>query len=229
VKSLHKNLKIVIVFFLIFSVLFPVKQFVHADAITDSRKNISPDKTWTITFNSNVDYNFVNSNYISVQTLSGKAVDASVSVEPTNQKKVDVSPKGSNYLLGQTYILTIKQGFSDEKGHALKQDKVMQFTIKSTLVDKADFNVKVNNNYNLGIVIVSLNSISDSSNITTFKVEGQDDPNEFVNINGGEAYITSNKLQNLNVYFYDASGKQVGNSLIDVQQATSSQVVDIKN
>lgn len=226
-KSLHKNLKIVIVFFLIFSVFFPVKQFVHADAITDSRKNITPDKTWTITFNSNVDYNFVNSNYISVQTLSGKAVDVSVSVEPTNQKKVDVSPKGSNYLLGQTYILTIKQGFSDENGHALKQDKVMQFTIKSTLVDKADFNIKVNNS--LGIVIVSLNSISDSSNITNYRVEGQDEKDGPVDINGGEAYITSNKLQNLNVYFYDASGKQVGNSLIDVQQATSSQVVDIKN
>lgn len=226
-KSLHKNLKIVIVFFLIFSAFFPVKQFVHADAITDSRKNITPDKTWTITFNSNVDYNFVNSNYISVQTLSGKAVDVSVSVEPTNQKKVDVSPKGSNYLLGQTYILTIKQGFSDENGHALKQDKVMQFTIKSTLVDKADFNIKVNNS--LGIVIVSLNSISDSSNITNYRVEGQDEKDGPVDINGGEAYITSNKLQNLNVYFYDASGKQVGNSLIDVQQATSSQVVDIKN
>lgn len=226
-KSLHKNLKIVIVFFLIFSAFFPVKQFVHADAITDSRKNITPDKTWTITFNSNVDYNFVNSNYISVQTLSGKAVDVSVSVEPTNQRKVDVSPKGANYLLGQTYILTIKQGFSDENGHALKQDKVMQFTIKSTLVDKADFNIKVNNS--LGIVIVSLNSISDSSNITNYRVEGQDEKDGPVDINGGEAYITSNKLQNLNVYFYDASGKQVGNSLIDVQQATSSQVVDIKN
>lgn len=226
-KKFYGNLKVFIGLFIILSMFFSMKQFVHAASITDARKNISPEKTWTITFSSKVDSDFVNENYISVKTSNGKAIDVNLKVEPTNPKKVDVSLKNGTYSLGQTYVLTVKQGFSDESGHALKQDRIMQFTIKNQLVDTADFKVEVNNN--MGIVIVSLNSISDSSNITKYKVEGQDEKDDAVDVNGGEAYIVSNKLQNLNVYFYDASGKLVGNSLINVQQACSSQVVDIEN
>lgn len=226
-KKFCGNLKVVIGLCIILSIVFSMKQFVYAASITDSRTNISPDKIWTISFNSNVDSDFVNENYISMETSNGKAVDVKLNVEPTNPKKVDVSLKSGTYSLGQTYVLTVKQGFSDENGHVLKQDRVMQFTIKNQLVDTADFKVQVYNN--MGIVIVSLNSISDSSNIIKYKVEGQDDKDDAVDVNNGEAYIMSNKLQNLNVYFYDASGKLVGNSLINVQQACSSQVVTIGN
>lgn len=224
-KKWCESLKVVLCLFLVLSMICIMKQPIYAASVQDTRNNISIDKTWTVTFNSNVNYDFVNEKYIYVKTAGGKAVDVDVNVEPTNPKKIDVTPSSGKYLLGQTYILTIKQGFSDESGRALKQDRVMQFTTKSTLVDTADFKVQVFPNF--GIVIVSLNSVNASSDIKTYRVEGQED-NTPVDVNGGEAYIISNKLQNLNVYFYDASGKQVGSSFINVQQASDSQVVNIE-
>lgn len=226
VKKWHGNLKVVLCLFMVLSIICFAKQPIYADRIQDIRKNTPIDKTWVITFNSNVNYDFVNEQYICIKTAGGRTIDAKFKVDPTNPKKINVTPQSGKYLLGETYTLTIKQGFSDENGRKLKQDRVMQFTTKSTLVDTADFKVQVNNSYGMGAVIVSINSISDSLDISKYKVEGQDDDN-FVDVNSGKAYIMLNKLQNLNVYFYDAKGKQVGSSIINVQQASNSQIVKI--
>lgn len=211
------------VFLCLFIILFS-KQLVHADVIEDSRNGVVPDKVWSVSFSNTVNYDYANSSYIYVSDSAGNLVDVDVSVNPLNQKQVIIKPKSGKYELGGTYNLTISKEFCDEKGKKLGQDYRMQFSIKKQLVDTADFNVQVNKAF--GMTVIYLNSIT-SSDIKKYRVEGQDDPAAIENI-GEKAYILGN-YQNVNVYFYDDSGKQIGSSLLSIQKACDSQVVEIKN
>lgn len=211
------------VFLCLFIILFS-KQLVHADVIEDSRNGVVPDKVWSVNFSDKVNYDYVNSNYIYVSDSTGNLVNVDVSVNPLNQKQVNVKPKSGKYELGKTYNLTISKEFCNEKGKKLGQDYRMQFSIKKQLVDTADFKVQVNKAF--GMTVISLNSIT-SSDIKKYRVEGQDPKDDNVNV-GEEAVIFGN-YQNVNVYFYDDSGKQIGSSLLSIQKACDSQVVEIKN
>lgn len=207
----------------LFMMLF-INQPVHADVIENSRSGILPDKVWTITFSNNVNYDYVNTAYICVYDGSGNEVDLDLKVNPSNQKQVIVKPKSGAYTLGKTYTLIISKGFSDEKGNKIGQDYKMQFSIKKQLIDTADFKVQVNKD--MGVAVISINSIT-SPDIRKYKVEGQDDP-EIEEEIGEKAYILGS-YQNVTVYFYDDSGKEIGSCLLNIQKASDSQVLQIMN
>lgn len=223
-KSL-KLVKIVVSALLcMFIIIFP-KNFVHAQSTANTRTGIAPDKEWYVNFTNNVDYNYVNSNYIYAKDSFGNAVALDSVINPTNPKQVIVKPKDGKYVLGKTYVLTISKDFSDEKGHKIGKDYEMQFTIKSQLIDTADFNVK-SLDYGSGIIsTVAINSTT-LSNAKTYKVDGQDDSSNIAI--GEEAYICGN-LDNVNVYFYDGSGNEIGSCLINIKKPCDSQIVQITN
>lgn len=223
-KRSHKLIRISFSIFLCLFMLLSIKQSVYADVIENSRNGILPDKEWKINFNNKVDYDYVNSNYIYVMDSSGNTVDIEVNVNPLNQKQVIVKPKLGKYNLGSTYTLVISKEFCDENGKKIGQDHKMQFAIKKQLVDTVDF--KIQGNKNIGVVVISINSIT-STDIKKYKVEGQDDPAAIENI-GEKAYILGN-YQNVNVYFYDSDGNEIGNSLINIEKACDSQTVQIIN
>lgn len=199
------------------------KSFVHAQSAANTRTGVAPDKEWHVNFTNNVDYNYVNSNYIYAKDSSGKAVALDLQVNPTNPKQVIVKPRDGRYILGKTYTLTISKDFSDEKGSKIGKDYEMQFTIKSQLIDTADFNVK-SLSYSQGIIAtISINSTT-LSNAKTYKVDGQDEEG---NIGIGEEAYVSGNLDNVNVYFYDEGGNEIGSCLINLTKPCDSQVVQI--
>lgn len=198
-------------------------QSAKASTINYVKSNVAPDKVWTISFNQNVDAASLSAGYVYVKDSSGNSIAVSTKVDPTNPKQIIVTPKTS-YDLGKTYILTVSKALENEKGSTLSDDVNLQFTIKRQLVDSADF--KVQTNSAIGVSIISINSVT-SPDIKKFKVEGEDEADGEVNI-GDEAYVIG-KYQNVNVYFYDENGNQVGNSLINIEKSCDSQVVQITN
>lgn len=224
-KKSHKRVRISFSIFLCLFMLLSIKQSVYADVIENSRNGILPDKEWKINFNNKVDYDYVNSNYIYVMDSSGNTVDVDVKVNPLNEKQVIVKPKLGKYKLGSTYTLIISKEFCDEKGNKIGQDHKMQFAIKKQLIDTADF--KIQGNKSMGVMVISINSIT-STDIKKYRVEGQDPKDtDYVDING-EAVIWGT-FKSVNVYFYDSDGKEIGNSLINVEKACDSQTVQIIN
>lgn len=222
-KSLNV-IKIIASIVICLFVVLPGNQSMRVDAATNSRSGILPTKEWKINFSKNVNSDYVNSKYIYAADDYGNPVDITLSVNPSNPKQVSVKPKLGQYVLGKTYILTISKDFCDENGNKIGQDYTMQFSIKKQLIDTADFKVQVNQK--LGIALVTLNSIS-SPDVKAYRVEGQDEKDGNVSLDG-EAVIFGS-LQTVTVHFYDASGNEIGNCLINVQKASDSQVVQIIN
>ncbi|MCD2346278.1 Ig-like domain-containing protein [Clostridium guangxiense] len=223
-KKSRNAIKTIVVMLLCLSIILTTQQLVNADAIANTRSGISPDKEWKVNFSNNVNYDYVNSNYIYVVDNYGNAVDVNLSVNPLNKRQVIVRPKNEKYTLGKTYILTIGKDFCNENGKKMGQDYKMQFSIKKQLVDTADFKVQVNRDAFGGVAVVTINSTS-LTNANTYRVEGQEGDNTSLN---DEAVIFGN-VQNVTVHFYDDSGKEIGNCLINIQKASNSQVVQISN
>lgn len=223
-KKSYSAVKISFSIFLSLVILLFSRQPVYADIIANSRSGVLPDKTWTITFSNKVNYDYVNSRYITVFDELGNTVDMNLRVNPLNEKQVIVKPKSGKYDLGEMYTLVVNKDFCDEKGNKIKQNYRMTFSIKKQLIDTADFKVQVNRD--MGMAVISLNSIS-SPDIKKFKFESQDDPEAIEEI-GDEAYILG-KIQNVSVYFYDSDGKEVGSSLVNIEKAYDSQIVQITN
>ena len=199
---------------------------VHAQSVGDTRTGILPDKEWHVNFTNKVNYDYVNSNYIYAKDSFGNKVELDSNVNPSNQKQIIIKPKSGKYVLGKTYDLIISKDFCDEKGNSLGKDYTMEFTIKSQLIDTADFKVKVLN-YGSGVIgTVSINSTT-LSNAKKSRVEGQDAKDDNAAI-GDEAVIFGN-FQNVNVYFYDENGKEVGSCLLNIEKASDSQIVTITN
>lgn len=225
-KKLFRLIKIcAVAVFCLIIVVFSNK-VAYAQTIGDTRTGILPDKEWHINFTNNVGYDYVNSNYIYATDSLGNKVQLNINVNPLNQKQIIINPYGGKYVLGKTYDLTISKDFCDEKGNRLGKDYTMEFTIKTQLVDIADFKVKILN-YGSGIIgTVSINSTT-LSNAKTYRVEGQDEKDDNVNI-GDEAYIYGN-FQNVNVTFYDEDGKKIGSCLLNIEKTVDSKIVNITN
>lgn len=220
-----KAIKVFGILFVMLIVSVCFKGTFYAASASDVRNGIVPDKNWTVTFSKNVSYNFVNSNYIFVKDSFGNNVEITSGINPANLKQVIVKPKYGKYTLGKTYILTIKAGFQDENGNALKQDRVLNFTIKNQLVDTATFNVQVNPLLN--IAGVRIKSLSTSKDIKYYYIED--------NLDGVDKYAMNDEIpvhsnsKNVNVYFYDSNGDKVGSSILNVAQANANATVEIKN
>lgn len=221
-KKTCKAIKLSISIFLGLFIILSSNNLIHAQNLSNSRSNILPAKVWSVSFSNNVDFNFVNSKYIYVKDIYGNSVDVELSVNPQNRKQVIVKPKQGKYILGKTYVLTICKGFSDENGNKTGQDFSMQFSIKKQLIDTADFKVQVNRDMKIGTVALNSTTLP---NVKSYRVEGQDPKDD--NVNPGDEAVVFGAMDNVNVYFYDDSGNQIGSCLVNIEKACDSQVVQI--
>lgn len=99
--------------------------------------DISPSKTWTITFNQNLDSNYLSTEYIYIKDANGKKLDTNLNFD-TN-KKVLISSPTNNYDSGKIYTLYVENQIKSTENKFLSTGIKMDFTIKGS-----------SNNYNEG-------------------------------------------------------------------------------
>lgn len=91
------------------------------------KTEVSPNKTWTIEFNVNMNENQLKSNqYVSVVNENGTPVEVTRTVQG---KKLRVSPQ-SAYQQGTDYSLVIDKDLSSSNGVKMQEEIVMTFTIE---------------------------------------------------------------------------------------------------
>ncbi|MBA2175322.1 hypothetical protein H0266_10480 [Halobacillus locisalis] len=98
-----------------------------------SYADVSESKTWTITFNTEIDPTTVNEDSIKVSDLEGNMVG--VQVDVISDKVVEVRSPSTGYEQGSTYLLRVSSGILSEEGVPLKEEIVLDFTIRSETAD----------------------------------------------------------------------------------------------
>lgn len=96
----------------------------------DDAINVRSDKTWTITFNKEVDSTSINSNSIYVLDQFGTKTNGKITVS-SNRKSVIISPPAEGYTYSATYTLHITNSVKDENGKPLSTYNQKKFTIEA--------------------------------------------------------------------------------------------------
>ncbi len=104
---------------------YTVKMYTTEPLKTDA---YLPDKTWTITFNSEVDAHTVSEDTIYVIDENSHKVEGLTFT--TKDKKVEVHAPTLGYDRGKTYTLHVTPAVQSSNGIALKQESTKVFTIQ---------------------------------------------------------------------------------------------------
>ncbi|MFF2753479.1 Ig-like domain-containing protein [Psychrobacillus sp. NPDC058041] len=92
--------------------------------------NVKPNKTWTITFNKEVDPASIDSNSIFVLDQFGEKKNGEVTLS-ADRKRVLVSPPLEGYTNSETYTLHITNNIKDKDGNPISTYNTKKFTIEA--------------------------------------------------------------------------------------------------
>ncbi|MFG6114845.1 Ig-like domain-containing protein [Halobacillus sp. MO56] len=129
---MKKSLKILVslLLFSIFSVL-SIQQANAQGTIPaknwDHQEEVSPDKSWTITFNTEIQQTNANKEAIFVKDSNGQQVENKIIIDG---KQVIVEPPAEKYKPNHTYELHIEKNLTSSDGVEMAQPVIMPFTIE---------------------------------------------------------------------------------------------------
>lgn len=118
--------------------LINTKVFANEQNIFNDRKDILPDKIWTVEFNCSLNKNTINNKNIIVTDAKGNKLDSNVMMD-SNDKKIKIIPKTEGYIPGNDYYLNIGQDVESIGGKKLKDKVKMKFTTKNTYLDGSNY------------------------------------------------------------------------------------------
>jgi lysophospholipase L1-like esterase len=99
------------------------------DVETKNSQAVASDKKWTVTFTGEVGYDDLTKNAIVVTDSKGEKVD--ITSDPgTDGKSIIINPPTTGYVSEESYTLTVGKQAHNKNGKQMKQDKVLNFTIK---------------------------------------------------------------------------------------------------
>lgn len=96
--------------------------------IYPAKFNVPTNKTWTITFNAELDLSITPENYILITDSQKKAVINKVAFG-SDCKSIIINPPQGGYTPGEEYSLTIAKGFLSKTGKLMKRSYRMQFSV----------------------------------------------------------------------------------------------------
>ncbi|MEY8763104.1 MULTISPECIES: transglutaminase domain-containing protein [Clostridium] len=88
--------------------------------------NVNENKTWTVTFNKNVDVNSIKGSIKVYELDNNQPVE--IKIENSGSNSVKVSPENS-YVTGKNYVLVVDDALKSTSGKQLKQGVKYNFTI----------------------------------------------------------------------------------------------------
>lgn len=113
----------------IFSIFFLISSNVQAASFTDNQ-TVERNKSWTIRFNSEIGFDDLTKQGITVTDREGKKVDVVVQLGQDNKTVVVTAPQGG-YTTGEEYTLNIQNKVHSNKGKQLKNEYKLHFNIKN--------------------------------------------------------------------------------------------------
>ena len=126
IKFKYRNFIISLFVSLFFGILVQAK--VYAFQITDNQ-TVDANKTWTIKFTSNVGFDTLTRQGITVTDSKGNKVDVIIQLGDDDNTVIVTAPQGG-YTAGESYILDIGTKTHSSKGTSLKREYKVHFNIK---------------------------------------------------------------------------------------------------
>ena len=126
IKFKYRNFIISLFVSLFFGILVQAK--VYAFQITDNQ-TVDANKTWTIKFTSNVGFDTLTRQGITVTDSKGNKVDVIIQLGDDDNTVIVTAPQGE-YTAGESYILDIGTKTHSSKGTSLKREYKVHFNIK---------------------------------------------------------------------------------------------------
>ncbi|WP_345242196.1 Ig-like domain-containing protein [Pontibacillus salipaludis] len=99
-----------------------------------TKNDIQLNKTWTVEFNTSIESNEENKDFIYVTDESGTKVNNDITIEG---KKITVAPPEGEYAKGTTYTLHIEEGVSSTSGIPSDKTVTMPFTTEKAYTFKS--------------------------------------------------------------------------------------------
>ncbi|NMM62794.1 Ig-like domain-containing protein [Clostridium sp. P21] len=94
---------------------------------------VDTDKTWTLKFTGDVNFNDMTKQGITITNSKGVSVDVGMKLGEDNKTIVLTAPQ-DGYIPGENYTLTIGTKVHSSKGNALKKEYQLHFSIKASSV-----------------------------------------------------------------------------------------------
>ncbi|QSS99675.1 Ig-like domain-containing protein [Pontibacillus sp. ALD_SL1] len=104
------------------------------DGEWETKNDVPLDKTWTIEFNTSIQSNEENEEFIYVTDESGTEINNDITID---ENKITVGPPENEYAEGTTYTLHIEEGVSSTSGIPSDKTVTMPFTTEDSYTFKA--------------------------------------------------------------------------------------------
>ncbi|SHH14181.1 N-acetylglucosaminidase [Clostridium grantii] len=137
-NKIFNHIKIISILLLILFISpLTIKQ-VNSFSIFEEHKSISTLKSWSINFDSEVDFNSINAESVKVTDNNNLTVPVNISLSK-NKKTLIVDPPIDSYSPLKEYYVTISNNLKSVTGKALGNPLVMKFTTKGKYEDSSNF------------------------------------------------------------------------------------------
>ncbi|ADK14933.1 hypothetical protein WX45_03413 [Clostridium ljungdahlii DSM 13528] len=127
--NMVSKFKNVILMTAIFSLFFLISFNVQAASFTDNQ-TVDSNKTWTIKFTSDIGFDDLTKQGITVTDSKGTKVNVGLQLGQDGRTITVTAPKGG-YTAGKSYILNIGNKVHSTKGKVLNKEYKLNFNIKS--------------------------------------------------------------------------------------------------
>lgn len=171
------------------------------------------NKTWTVTFNNNVDFTSVPGNIQVKDLISGNDISVT-STEGNSKAIVKVSPPSGGYTVGHNYQISVNKNVKLASGGYLGRTTVLNFVVQAK---DTSYTISANVIVSPTINIFKQITIT-STNIpgaVKYKLEGND---KIVDIGKTMTLIAADTVK---VYIYDSAGNVLGTTNMDVSTTKS--------
>lgn len=180
------------------------------------------NKAWTVTFNSEVDYNEIK-DVLQVNEVNNGQLGSAVPVTilPLTNSSMKIIPPSGGYKKGQFYQVTIRKGAKSKKGKTMIKNNVMKFSVngENTAIGKVEISPV------LSMFKVITISATTRPDIKKYKIEGNDN---LFNIGEVSINIIENK-SSVQVYLYGNDGTTLlGKTSLDVGRQISDKILQIQ-
>ncbi|MCT8976116.1 Ig-like domain-containing protein [Clostridium sp. CX1] len=180
------------------------------------------NKAWTVTFNSEVDYNEIK-NVLQVNEVNNGQLGSVVPVTilPLTNSSMKIIPPSGGYKKGQFYQITVKKGVKSKKGKTMIKNNVMKFSVngENTAIGKVEISPVLSM-----FKVVTINATT-RPDIKKYKIEGNDN---LFNIGEASINIIENK-SSVQVYLYGNDGTTLlGKTSLDVGRQISDKILQIQ-
>ena len=97
-----------------------------------AKSDVPSDKTWTITFNGELDVSMLLGNHITVTNSQNKVITVVVALG-SNGKSIIVNPPQGGYTPSETYTIAVAKGLTSKTGKLMNKSYRMQFSVSGVV------------------------------------------------------------------------------------------------